>query len=208
MKVIYEDNHLLVLDKPFGILTQPSGTGQTSLEGLAKQWLKDKYQKKGNVFLHAVHRLDKPVGGIVVFAKTSKSLSRLNEAMRNKDSVKIYWARIENPLPHSEGILEDYLIHGDFKAQVVDASHPDAKLARLKYRMLGINRVEIELETGRYHQIRAQLSHAGCPIAGDIRYGSSEKLNQESIALLHKRLIIPHPITLKPIQFESRLTLP
>lgn len=207
MEIIYEDNHLLVVNKPAGLLTQPSGTDQDSLENQAKQWLKVKYAKPGNVFLTAVHRLDKPASGIVVLAKTSKALSRLNESMREKETLKIYWARIENRLPSAEGILENYLKHGDFQAEVVMNTHPEGKLARLRYKLVKDDLVEIELETGRYHQIRAQLSAIGCPILGDTRYGSKSSLPGGVIALHHKSLTIPHPITQEPLIFEANLPI-
>ncbi len=206
--VIAEDGHLLVLNKPAGLLTQPSGTEQPSLEAQAKQWIKERDHKPGNVYLHAVHRIDKPVSGIVLFAKTSKALSRLQETMRSKKSRKIYLAMIEGSLPASEGILENYLVHDDFCAKVVHSKHPEAKLARLSYRVLkktdSLSWVEIELETGRYHQIRIQFSHIGCPIVGDHKYGSRQHLpNPEAIALHHQRLEIEHPISHEMVTFEA-----
>ena len=120
VRVLFEDNHLLVVEKPAGMLTQPTPETDESLEMLLKAWLKEKYQKPGNVFLGVVHRLDKPVGGIVVFAKTSKALSRLNESMRQGLFHKIYTATVEGSMPASEGFLENYLIHDDYKAEVVN----------------------------------------------------------------------------------------
>src|SRR5215204_526225 len=125
---LFEDNHLLVLNKPAGLLTQPSGTEQESLEQQAKAWIKIVYHKPGQVFLEAVHRLDKPVSGIVVFGKTSKALSRLNASIRDKQTKKLYYAWVEKRLSLSEGVLEHYLIHDDFQAQIVSADHPQAKL--------------------------------------------------------------------------------
>lgn len=196
MKVIYEDNHLLAVFKPAGLLTQPSPVENESLEVQAKAWIKDKYQKPGQVFLHAVHRLDRPVSGIVLFAKTSKALSRLNEAIRAKDCEKIYHAEVEGKLPSKEGVLENYLEHSDFEA--VEKS--SGKLSRLHYKVLANGVVEINLETGRYHQIRAQLSLAGCPIVGDLKYGAKTRF-PTGIALTHVRMTITHPIT------KERLTL-
>jgi 23S rRNA pseudouridine1911/1915/1917 synthase len=198
-RILYEDNHLLVVDKPAGLLTQPSGTSQDSLESWAKNYIKEKYQKPGNVFLEAVHRLDKPVSGIVVFAKTSKALSRLQEAMRSKSCRKIYEALVENLPPQQEGILEHYLIHDDYQASVVAKSVAGAKLCRLHYRVLEGGapyiKLEIELETGRYHQIRAQLSAIGCPIVGDVKYGSKSEFEGSKIALKHVKMELPHPVT-------------
>jgi len=196
--VVYEDNHLLVVDKPSGLLTQPSGTDQSSLEEKCKQYLKKKYAKSGEVYLHAVHRLDKPVSGVVVFAKTSKALSRLNESLRNKQSKKIYHALVEGVPKQSETILENYLMHDSFSARVVEKTHPKAKLARLSYKILEVQngnaKLEIELETGRYHQIRIQLANLGCPIVGDGKYGSTINNSGEGIALRHVELSVIHPI--------------
>ncbi len=195
--IVFEDNHLLVLNKPAGLLTQPSGTDQDSLEMQAKAYIKEKYQKPGNVFLEAVHRLDKPVSGIVVFAKTSKALSRLNESLRNKQAKKIYHAWVEGIPKQKEGTLENYLVHDDFIASVATKNNPQAKLARLSYKVLETQGdetlLEIILETGRYHQIRVQLSTIGHPILGDTKYGS--KKSHPEIALSHVRLEIEHPVT-------------
>lgn len=199
LEIIYEDNHLLAVNKPAGMLTQPSGTDQESVEALAKQWIKEKYQKPGQVFLEAVHRLDKPVSGVVLFARTSKALSRLNASMREKNTLKRYEAFVEGKLPSSEGTLEHYLVHDDYQASVVSKSNPQAKLARLHYRVLHVenhrSHVEVTLETGRYHQIRVQLAAIGSPIVGDKKYGSKIPWEKEGIALHHARLEIPHPIT-------------
>ena len=200
LKVLYEDNHILAVFKPGGMLTQPSGTEQDSVEAQAKAWIKQKYQKPGNVFLHAVHRLDKPVSGIVLFARTSKALSRLQESMREKRSRKGYLAVVEGEMPAKEGVLEHYLTHDDFKASISTESNPEAKLARLQYRLLKSQGsvfalIEIQLETGRYHQIRVQCAAVGCPIIGDLKYGSKHRLEEGVIALHHSRLEIQHPIT-------------
>ncbi len=197
--VIYEDNHLLVVNKPAGILTQPSGTDQPNLEALAKAYIKEKYQKPGNVFLEAVHRIDKPVSGIVVFAKTSKALSRLNESMRSKTVRKVYWARLDSQPNPSEATLEHYLVHDEYRAQV----SPSGKLARLHYQTLPNGTVEIELETGRYHQIRVQMAEIGCPIVGDAKYGSVKKFKGDGIALHHRLLQIQHPTTDETLLLEA-----
>lgn len=195
--ILYEDNHLLVVNKPAGLLTQPSGTQQNNLESLCKQWIKATYNKPGLVFLEAAHRLDKPVSGIVVFAKTSKALSRLNAAMRAGSFHKIYCAVIEGIPIKPEGVLEHYLLHEDYQSVVVARNTPEAKLCRLSYRVLRSDfkkaLLEIILETGRYHQIRAQLSASGHPIVGDIKYKSSENYLPHAIALHHSQLKFPHP---------------
>lgn len=206
---IFEDNHLLVLNKPAGILTQPSGTEQISLETMAKEWIKTTYHKPGNVFLEAVHRLDKPVSGVVVFGKTSKALSRLNASVRDKKTKKIYVAWVEGVVEKDTATLEHFLVHRDFHAEVVDAKHPEGKLARLRYTILERKEertlLEIDLETGRYHQIRLQLSAIGHPIIGDHKYGSRTSYAPDAIALHHSALQIPHPITQAIMTFEAPL---
>jgi 23S rRNA pseudouridine1911/1915/1917 synthase len=205
--VLFEDNHLLVVNKPAGILTQPSGTAQENLEDQAKAWLKIVHDKPGNVFLGTVHRLDKPVSGVVIFGKTSKALSRLNASIRAKLTHKLYYALVEGN-PPSEGILENYVVHDDYHAEVAASDFPQAKLARLKYHVIekrgDLTLLEIELETGRYHQIRLQFSHIGCPIAGDVKYGSRFPF-EGRIALHHIKLEIPHPITGAICIFEAPL---
>jgi 23S rRNA pseudouridine1911/1915/1917 synthase len=206
---LFESNHLLVLNKPAGLLTQPSGTDQDSLEQQAKDWIKQRDHKPGQVFLEAVHRLDKPVSGVTVFGKTSKALTRLNESIRSKQTVKIYWAWVEGHLSQKEGCLEHYLVHDEFQARVVKASYPQAKLARLSYREIEryshYSLIEIQLDTGRYHQIRVQLAASGHPILGDMKYGSSVPLNPQVIALHHRRLEIPDPISKEMRCFEAPL---
>lgn len=199
LEIIYEDNHLLVVNKPAGLLTQPNETSEQSLEELAKQWIKQKYNKPHQVFLQAVHRLDKPVSGIVVFGKTSKSVSRLNDAIRNKETKKVYEAIVEGVPSTPEAVLEHYLIHDDYRAEIVKATSPNAKLAQLSYRVIerqeNQSRLEIILITGRYHQIRVQLSAIGCPILGDTKYGSHQPYKPGAIALCHKELQLIHPVT-------------
>ncbi|MCB1111967.1 MAG: RluA family pseudouridine synthase [Chlamydiales bacterium] len=190
MQILYEDNHLLIINKPSGILTQPSGTDQKNIEDLAKQLIKERDHKPGNVFLHAVHRLDKPVSGIVIFAKTSKALSRLNASIRRKEMVKTYIARIGGTLPDKEGTLEHKLDHDNYRAAVSESG----KLCRLHYRQIDPHLVEVTLETGRYHQIRAQLAAINCPIDGDSKYGSGAPWSH-GIALHHSKLIMKHPVT-------------
>ncbi len=204
VEVLYVDNHILVVNKPAGIATQPSPTSDESLEQLCKDWVKKEYQKPGNVFLHALHRLDKPVSGIVLFARTSKALSRLNESMREKKMQKVYLAKVEGKLMPMQGTLTHYLVHGDHIALLVSESSPGAKRAVLHYTVkehkLGISIVEIALETGRYHQIRAQMSAMGHPVVGDRKYGSSSALT--SIELQHARFSFPHPITHEQLTFS------
>lgn len=193
LDILFEDNHLLAINKPAGLLTQPNETSAPDLETLAKAYLKEKYQKKGNVFLHPIHRLDKPVSGIVLFARTSKALSRLNAQMRGRTIEKTYTALIEGCPPQETATLEHILAHSSHRAHI----SPKGKPAHLTYRLLKTypttSLVEITLRTGRYHQIRAQFSHIGHPLVGDAKYGAQEKNSR--IALHHTKLTFTHPIT-------------
>lgn len=196
--VLYLDNHLLVMNKVAGLLTQPSGTEQENLQEKAKEWLKEKYGKPGRVFLEAVHRIDKPVSGVVLFARTSKALSRLQKLLREGDCKKSYWALVEGVPLKDSGTLEHYLIHGKHRASVVKKDDQYGKFARLHYRVCrrfkGKAFLSIDLETGRYHQIRVQLSAWGYPIIGDRKYGASDDCDGKKIALHHRSLEIFHPV--------------
>lgn len=209
IEVLYEDNHLLAVNKPAALLTQPSGTDRDSLEDQAKAWIKTRGGKPGNVFLHAVHRLDYPVSGIVLFAKTSKALSRLNSAIRERETHKTYVALVSQMPADAEGTLEHALIREDQTSCVVDKATPNAQLARLHYRVVGTKGqfviLEIHPETGRYHQIRCQLAAIGSPILGDTRYGGNGWWLGEGIALHHQRLELEHPVTHVPLVIEAPL---
>ncbi|MCE2982503.1 MAG: RNA pseudouridine synthase [Parachlamydia sp.] len=208
LSILFEDNHLLVINKPGGLLTQPSGTEQESLERLAKSWMKEIYKKPGNVFLEAIHRLDKPVSGIVVFAKTSKALSRLNASIREKKAKKTYFALLENK-PPSTGLLEHYMIHDDYRATIVSKNNPRGKKATLSFEMLKETLrgflVKIELDTGRYHQIRVQFAEIGCPIVGDQKYGAKSLFEAGVIGLHHGIFEVPHPVISELCHFEAPL---
>ncbi|MBY0529533.1 MAG: RNA pseudouridine synthase [Rhabdochlamydiaceae bacterium] len=201
MDVIFVDNHLLVVNKPAALATQPHGPGVENLTDQAKAWVKRTYAKPGNVFLEPIHRLDKPVSGLVLFARTSKALSRLQEKMRARAFVKTYYALVD-PMPKNlSGHLEHYLVHDEYRARVVTASHPQGKRARLSYKVIEDALLEIDLETGRYHQIRAQFAQEGCPIIGDVKYGSTTSWKKAGIALHHGKLSAPHPITQEHLLF-------
>lgn len=195
IKILFEDNHVLVLDKPHGLLTQPTKEEEKSLQTLARAFIKERDKKPGNVFLEPIHRIDKPVRGVVVFAKTSKALSRLMLCIKEKKCIKVYRATVSGKMPQNEGSLVNKLIHGNFRAE----ESSEGKESILHYKVIkkvgNHSFLEIHLETGRYHQIRMQLSLAGCPIVGDIKYGSTESLQNGAIALEHCRFSFPHPIT-------------
>jgi 23S rRNA pseudouridine1911/1915/1917 synthase len=201
--VIYSDNHILVANKPAGWLTQPDDTGTMDLETQMKEWVKNEFHKPGAVFLHVVHRIDRPVSGLVLFARTSKALSRLNEQIRAGAIRRIYIAEVEGILPQKEGELEHYIAHGDHRAII--SSQKEAKLAQLFYRVEEFKehstRVAIELKTGRYHQIRAQFSAIGHPVVGDIKYGAGSG-DGRTIRLHSATLILAHPVTKEELRFD------
>ncbi len=210
--IVYVDNHLLCLDKPGGLLTQPSGTDRDSLEAWGKAWVKVEYHKPGAVFLEAVHRIDAPVCGLVLFARTSKALSRLNEAVRNGECTKEYRVLVAGVPKAPQAELRNWLTHDDHLARVVPQGTPNAHLATLQYELLerrpnNTSLLKVLLGSGRYHQIRVQLSHAGFPIAGDSKYGAKLAYREGCIALQHYRLTVPHPISKELLTFTSALTL-
>jgi 23S rRNA pseudouridine1911/1915/1917 synthase len=204
---IFLDNHLIAVYKPFGIPTQPDRPTQISLLGLTKDWLKKKYNKPGNVFLGLLHRLDRPVAGIVLFARTTKAASRLSAQFREKTIKKYYQASVLSQPKQPEGTLVHYLRkERSLKATVFPRETKGTKRAELSYRTLKStssgNVLEILPKTGRFHQIRAQLSFTGTPIIGDLKYGAPFPLPGKKIALLAYKLCFKHPITKEPIQIE------
>jgi 23S rRNA pseudouridine1911/1915/1917 synthase len=202
IEILFEDNHLLAANKPSGMLTQSSGTEEESLEDQLRLWIKERDHKPGNVFLFALHRLDRGASGVVLFAKSQKSLSRMTQAFRERTTKKIYWALVDGRVPQDQGSLEHYLIHGDRVAEVVGESHPNGKHSLLHYKKLkeqeGITLLEIELVTGRYHQIRAQWGVIGCPLLGDTKYGSKSPF--QGVALHHRSFTFIHPTTKEQIE--------
>ena len=209
VSILFEDNHLLILDKPAGIATQPSLEHKDSLETRAKIYIKKTYHKEGEVFLHAVHRLDKDVSGIVIFAKTSKALSRMNDQMRKRDFVKIYHAEVHGRMEGIEQRLCHFLKKGEHRTHLAKENDPNAQEAILTYTVIRSGKesscLEIQLESGRYHQIRAQLSAIGHPILGDIKYGSSLEYTNQHIKLQHVRVEFVHPVTKVQMIIESAL---
>lgn len=191
---LYCDNHVAVFVKKSGETTQSQEQPEKSLEYRAKKWIKEEFNKPGNVFLESIHRLDKPVSGLVVFARTSKALSRLQKAMRERKISKTYTALCEGFFEKKEDTLTHYLDHGDYKAII----SKNGKKAILHYSVLKQSSdaaiVEVQLETGRYHQIRVQLSTIKHPIIGDVKYGSKQFYRKNSIALIHSKVTFPHPV--------------
>lgn len=205
MDVLYEDNHLIIVNKAPSEIVQGDKTGDKPLSELIKEYLKEKYHKPGNVFCGVTHRLDRPTSGVVVFAKTSKALSRLNEMFRNGEVDKTYWAIIKNRPPKDEDTLIHYLIKNEKtnKSTAYDSEKPNTKKAILHYKLITASQkyflLEVDLETGRHHQIRCQLAKIGCPIKGDLKYGA-ERSNPDGSISLHARTIsFVHPVSKQQI---------
>jgi 23S rRNA pseudouridine1911/1915/1917 synthase len=201
MKIIYEDNHLIAVNKNCHEIVQGDRTGDAPLPELLKLYLKEKYAKPGNVFIGVTHRLDRPVTGVVVFAKTGKALERMNGLFRNGEVKKTYWAIVKNVPPQREGVLKHWLIRNEKqnKCFACDREKPGAKEAVLHYRLLTQSEnyclLGIDLRTGRHHQIRCQLARAGCPIKGDLKYGA-ERSNPDGGISLHACCVsFVHPVT-------------
>ena len=211
MTVVYEDNHIIIVNKTASEIVQGDKTGDTPLPETVKQYLKEKYQKPGNVFIGVTHRLDRPVSGLVVFAKTSKALSRLNEMFKTKEVKKTYWAVVKNRPPHEEGTLEHWLVRNEKqdKSYAYDKERPQSKKAVLNYRLLAASDnyylLEVDLQTGRHHQIRCQLAKMGCPIKGDLKYGFSRSNPDGSICLHARSISFVHPVSKEQITVEAPL---
>ena len=205
MKVVYEDNHIIIVNKHSGDIVQGDKTGDKPLSDTVKEYIKQKYNKPGNVFLGVVHRLDRPVSGLVVFAKTSKALSRLNDMFRTGDVHKTYWAVVKRRDIAMEGTLTDWLTRNERqnKSYAHEREVPGAKKAVLKYKVRAVADnymlIEVTLLTGRHHQIRCQLSHMGCPIKGDLKYGAPRSNPDGSISLLSRRVEFVHPVSKETI---------
>lgn len=211
MQVIYEDNHLIIVSKRSGEIVQGDKTGDEPLSETVKQYLKEKYQKPGNVFLGVVHRLDRPVAGLVVFARTSKALSRLNRMFREGEVRKTYWAIVKDAPHEAEGLLTHWLVRNEKqnKSYAYDQEVAGAKKAMLKYQVIGhsdhYTLLEIQLLTGRHHQIRCQLAAIGCPIKGDLKYGAPRSNPDGSISLLSRHVELVHPVSQEVIAVDAPL---
>jgi 23S rRNA pseudouridine1911/1915/1917 synthase len=207
LEVLYEDNHLLAVAKPAGLPTMGTPGNRPTLLTLAKEYVKQRYQKPGKVYLGVVSRLDAPVTGVVLLARTSKAAARLTEQFRSRGVEKTYWAVVEGVLEPPTGSLIDWLGHDDRhrRMNIVGPTLPGAREARLSYRRLGVVEkncwLEVELETGRKHQIRLQLAHRGHPIVGDRKYGARQPF-AAGIALHARRLVVSHPTTGARLELE------
>ena len=210
MKVLYEDNHIIVVNKQSGEIVQGDKTGDTPLSDIVKVYLKEKYNKPGNVFLGVVHRLDRPVSGVVLFAKTSKALPRLNKLFAEHEKVKkTYWAIVANKPPQESGTLTHWLTRNEKTntAKAYDREVPNSKKAVLDYRLIAASEryflLEIQLHTGRHHQIRCQLAKMGCPIKGDLKYGAPRSNPDGSICLHARHLELVHPVSHEAISITA-----
>ncbi|MEL1244368.1 RluA family pseudouridine synthase [Flavobacterium sp. DGU11] len=209
LQVLYEDNHVIAVNKRVGDIVQGDKTGDKPLSDVVKEYLKDKYNKPGEVFLGVVHRLDRPTTGIVIFARTSKALTRLNDLFKNRETQKNYWAVVKNKPQKDNDTLVHYLKRNEktntSKAHIKEV--PDSKLASLEYTVIkelnNYSVLEIGLHTGRHHQIRAQLSAIGSPIKGDLKYGFDRSNPDGGIHLHARKLEFIHPVTKEKIEITA-----
>lgn len=209
VEVLYEDNHIIIVNKAPSEIVQGDKTGDKPLCDIVKEYLKEKYNKPGNVFCGVVHRLDRPVSGVVVFAKTSKALARLNDMFREKDVQKTYWAIVASRPPHDKAVLENYLVRNEKmnKSFAYDREVPSSKRAVLDYELIAHSEryflLEVHLHTGRHHQIRCQLAKMGCPIKGDLKYGAKRSNPDGSISLHARSVRFIHPVSKQEIYVEA-----
>ncbi len=210
MEILFEDNHLIIVNKRAGDIVQGDKTGDTPLSDIIKDYIKRRDAKPGNVFLGVVHRLDRPVSGVCLFAKTSKALARMNALFAKHEQVrKTYWAITANQPPQAEGTLVHWLTRDERRnvARAYEREVPNSKRAELDYRTVGRSDrywlLEVDLHTGRHHQIRCQLAKMGCPIKGDLKYGAPRSNSDGSISLHARRLTFTHPVTKQEITVEA-----
>ncbi|MFN7676837.1 RluA family pseudouridine synthase [Flavobacterium sp.] len=209
LQILHEDNHLIVINKRVGDIVQGDKTGDKPLSEVVKEYVKEKYNKPGEVFLGVVHRLDRPTTGIVVFARTSKALTRLNEMFSNRETQKTYWAIVKNRPENAEATLVHYLKRNEknntSKAHTKEI--PESKIARLEYKIIKMLdnyfALEIHLHTGRHHQIRAQLAAINCPIKGDLKYGFDRSNSDGGIHLHARKLVFIHPVSKENIEIVA-----
>lgn len=206
LNVLYEDNHIIVVNKRVGDIVQGDKTGDKPLSEVVKEYIKDKYNKPGEVFLGVVHRLDRPTTGIVVFARTSKALTRLNDIFKNRETQKTYWAIVKNKPAKQSANLVHYLTRNE-KSNTSKAHNKEvtgSKMASLDYRIIKVltnyTALEVDLHTGRHHQIRAQLAAIGSPIKGDLKYGADRSNPDGGICLHARKLVFTHPVAKTPLE--------
>ena len=209
-RILYEDNHLIVVNKLPSEIVQGDKTGDVPLSEDVKQYIKKKYGKPGNVYLGVIHRLDRPVSGVVVFARTGKALTRMNKLVKDRKIEKIYWAIVKNVPEHPEAELHHFLVRNEQKNKsfAYPAEKKGSKEAVLKYRIISKSKdyclLEVNLMTGRHHQIRVQLSAIGCPIKGDLKYGFARSNKDASISLHARSVSFVHPVTKEPLTITAR----
>ena len=210
LDILFEDNHIIVINKQPGDISQGDKTGDTPLSEIVKSYIKFKHNKPGNVYLGVVHRLDRPTSGVIIFAKTSKALERLNKKLRDKEIQKTYWAVVKNRPPKSSDTLIHFLKkdHQKNKSKAYEKEIKDSKKAILHYSILKqldhYYLLEIQLETGRHHQIRTQLSHIGSPIKGDLKYGFPRSNKDASIHLHAHKIEFHHPVSKERLTIEAK----
>ncbi len=208
-RILFEDNHLIIINKLPKEIVQRDKTGDQSLIDIVKEYIKEEYFKPGNVFLGLVHRIDRPVSGALILAKTSKALTRMNEQIKNRDIQKIYWAIVKNKPEPKTGQLTHWLVKNpkNNKSTAFDREQKETKKAVLNYKLVDQSKdyhlVEVELLTGRHHQIRTQLSKIACPIKGDLKYGSPRSNKDASISLHARQLIFTHPVTKEKVDIKA-----
>jgi 23S rRNA pseudouridine1911/1915/1917 synthase len=209
MNVLYEDNHIIIVNKASGEIVQGDKTGDTPLVETVRAYIKEKYNKPGNVFCGLTHRLDRPVSGVVIFAKTSKALERINNMLKKHEIKKTYWAIVKNKPKQASGTLVNYLVRNEKqnKSYAYPTEKPNAKRAELNYQIIGqsdrYTLLEVNLITGRHHQIRCQLAAMGCPIKGDLKYGFDRSNPDGSISLHARSVEFTHPVSKELIHVEA-----
>ncbi len=211
--ILFEDNHIIIINKLPSQIVQGDKTGDRPLADLVKDYIKVKFEKSGDVFLGVVHRLDRPVSGAVIFARTSKSLTRLNALIKNREISKTYWAVVKNKPPKESDTLVNFLRRDEArnKSFITGENTKNAQSASLSYTLVGNSDnyylLQIDLQTGRHHQIRAQLAGIGCPIKGDLKYGYPRSNSDGSIHLHARKLNFKHPVTLNPVSIVASVPI-
>jgi 23S rRNA pseudouridine1911/1915/1917 synthase len=207
LEVLYEDNHLIAINKKSGDIVQGDKTGDAPLSDFVKAYIKKKYNKPGEVFLGTIHRLDRPTSGVVLYARTSKALTRMNEQFRNKEVQKTYWAVVDNAPPNTSGTLNNFLQKNEKQNKSYVTKNKEGKHAVLDFKLLkkldNFYHLEVKPQTGRHHQIRVQLANIGCIVKGDLKYGAKRSNKDASIHLLAQKLEFIHPVTKDPISITA-----